>query len=225
MSLHDANGRPGHILLTTAREEAFSPNARLILRRLGYGIFTPEELSAFGPLPQIADLPKPPIEMVVLDEHRLESFLEEFPGSTPPILLLTGRSGIRVPDSRVVAAVTRPAGLHDLFRILQQFFEDVPRATPRVATRIRASCRRREKTWSASVISLSENGCLLLGSEDVPLGSHLHLTLRLPRIGTIELEAESAYQLVPDLGLVFNAVAPRVREAIESYVLEALAPA
>ena len=41
----------------------------------------------------------------------------------------------------------------------------------------------------------------------------------------IEIEAESAYQLVPDLGLVFSAVAPRVREAIGAYVVDALTPA
>lgn len=165
-----------------------------------------------------------PIEMVLLDEHRLEAFLEEAADSVPPILLLTGRSGIRHPHPQVFAAVKRPAGLHDLYRILQQHFEDVPRSTPRVSTHIHAECTQEGRNWSAAVVSLSENGCLLRSTQKVPLGSHFDLSMRLPRVGVIELAAESAYQLVPDLGLVFNALEPWVREAIQSYVVEALSP-
>ena len=62
-------------------------------------------------------------------------------------------------------------------------------------------------------------------SERVPLGSRFSLTLQLPRIGRVEIEAESAYQLVPDLGLVFSSIPADVREAIGSYVVDALSPA
>jgi hypothetical protein len=54
------------------------------------------------------------------------------------------------------------------------------------------------------------------------LGSRLELAFRLPGIGELELEAESAYQLVPDFGLVFHATAPTDRAAIARYVTQAL---
>jgi hypothetical protein len=194
----------------------------MILGRLGYGIFTIDEMESMES--SLASVEVPEIEMVVLDDHRLDDFLADASDKTPPILLLTGRSGIRRSHPEVVAAVKRPAGLHDLYRILQQYFEDVPRNTPRVSTHIRAECNRNGRVWSAAVVSLSENGCLLRSSQSVPLGSHFDLSIRLPRVGTIEIEAESAYQLVPDLGLVFNSVQPWMREAIQAYVVDALSP-
>lgn len=224
MSLHQQGRLPKHVLLTTARSEAFSENARVILRRLGYGIFTREELDLLEVRRDSESGMEAQIDMVVLDEHCLDAFLEAASGQTPPVLLLTGRKGIRHPHPQVVAAIKRPAGLHDLYRILQQYFEDVPRNTPRVSTHIRAECSCRGKVWSAAVVSLSENGCLLRSPLEVPLGSHFDLSLRLPRVGTIEIEAESAYQLVPDMGLVFNSVEPWVREAIQAYVINALRP-
>jgi hypothetical protein len=59
--------------------------------------------------------------------------------------------------------------------------------------------------------------------ETLLLGSRLSLGFELPRSGQIELDAEVAYQLIPDLGVVFNATSPGVREAIGSFVSSALA--
>ena len=81
---------------------------------------------------------------------------------------------------------------------------------------------RGELEWTGKVLSLSENGCLLRTPEPLLLGSRLEVSFRLPKVGTLELEAESAYQLVPDFGLVFHATAPTDREAIVDYVTQAL---
>jgi hypothetical protein len=45
----------------------------------------------------------------------------------------------------------------------------------------------------------------------------------LPDVGSLEIEAEAAYQLVPNIGLVFSAIEPRVRQAIGDYVIDSLA--
>jgi hypothetical protein len=121
-----------------------------------------------------------------------------------------------------VGAVKRPAGLHDLFRLVQQVFEDCPRTTPRLPTHLKVVCRRRGQEWNASLLSLSENGCLLRSPEPLPLGTRLELAFDLPRVGSMELWAEIAYQLVPDLGLVFSGVDPSIRNAIGSYVTASL---
>jgi hypothetical protein len=166
-----------------------------------------------------------PADLYLADEHRLGEVPELELGVSVPVLLLTGRNGIAGADPRVIAAVKKPAGLHDLYRILQQVFEDRPRTTPRVATHLRAHCHRKGQDWGAAVVSLSENGCLLRSPEDIPLGSRLNLVFDLPRVGTVQVEAESAYQLIPDTGLVFSAIPHFVRDAISSYVHEALTPA
>ena len=43
-----------------------------------------------------------------------------------------------------------------------------------------------------------------------------------PRSGPLEVDAEIAYQLVPDVGVIFNGTPPSVRGAIAAYVTEAL---
>ena len=216
---------PKHLLYTNARPEAFAQLTREILGRLGYGILTADELQR---LDRDAVAPRPAIEMLVLDEHRLNDPIE-IPELTRanslPTILLTGRAGIRESQPDIVAGVKRPAGLHELYRILQTQFEESPRSTPRVDVDLDVVCSRGDKSWTAAVLSISENGCLLQSSEEVPLGSRVNMTLNLPEAGTLQLEAESAYQLVPNLGMVFSAIEPRVREAIGAYVLNTLATA
>lgn len=212
--------QPEHLILTGARSEAFVGSTRLILGRLGYRIFSVRELAEAE---EAGGGPGRQIEMLILDEHRLLAADELDPDGLLPIILLTGRAGIRTPDSRIIAAVKKPAGLHDLYRIFQQHFEERSRTTLRVETDLPATCQRRGKVWTASVLSLSDNGCLLRSSESIPLGTTFDLTLELPFVGAIQIKAESAYQLVPDLGLVFNAIEPQARRAIGEYVVDALA--
>ncbi len=214
-----------HLLRTNARPEAFAAHSRPILARLGYAILTPREFEVLAEESVAEQRVDSRVEMLIVDEHRMEEVAGLDPSDELPIVLLTGRRGIRDESSRIVAAVKRPAGLHDLYRVLQQFFEEHPRTAPRVSTHLRAQCRRKGHDWSAAVVSLSENGCLMRSPEPVPLGSMLNMRLQLPRVGSIEIEAETAYQLVPDLGLVFSSVPVHVREAIGEYVHDALAPA
>jgi hypothetical protein len=206
-------------IVAFARPEVFASHSRPILSRLGYEIEIAEPPEGPLEVPKVAD-------MYVADEHRLGE-VPEADSATPsvPVILLTGRRGFAGSDLRVIAAVKKPAGVHDLYRILQQVFEEHPRATPRVATHLRAQCHRKGQNWGAAVVSLSENGCLLRSSEGIPLGSTVNLVFDLPKVGTVQVEAESAYQLLPDTGLVFSAIPHFVRDAINTYVHQALAPA
>jgi hypothetical protein len=109
--------------------------------------------------------------------------------------------------------------------VLQQALEESPRSAPRVATHLAARCRAEGREWGVNVLSLSENGCLLRSPEPLLLGSEVELALSLPRAGRMRLTGEVAYQLVPDVGLVFNATAARDRVALAAWVSEALATA
>jgi len=212
------NAAPPRSVLCDASSDAFAPKTREILGRLGYALVDPTEWEAHQ-----RQRPEQRPDLLLLDDRRLgESEVYEEDGEPVPIVLLSGRQGATGADSRVVGAVKRPAGLHDLYRLMQQIFEETPRSTPRIATQLRARCGRGGREWDGRVLSLSENGCLLRSPEIIPLGQKIRLDLMLPRSGSVSLAAEAAYQLLPDVGLVFNQLSPAHRETLGSFVARAL---
>jgi len=206
------------LIISYARSEAYVPLARVILAKMGYSIVPVED---WENLPT-GDRVRTP-DLRIVDERRLGEISEEGGLSEVPMIVLTGRHGVSGVDPRIIGAVARPAGLHEIYRLIQQIIEDTPRATPRVDTHLPARCRSGEREWRGAVLSLSENGCLLRTPEPVNLGSQIAICFDLPRMGTIETQAESAYQLVPDTGLIFHRTPAAFREAILSFVEESLA--
>lgn len=205
-------------ILCDASSDAFAPKTREILGRLGYTLVDPDEWEE-----QRRGQPEQRPDLLLLDDRRLgECEIYQEDGDPVPIVLLSGRQGATGADSRVVGAVKRPAGLHDLYRLIQQIFEDTPRSTPRIATQLRARCGRGEHEWDGRVLSLSENGCLIRSPELIPLGQKIKLDLMLPQNGSVSLDAEAAYQLLPDVGLVFNRLSPAHRETLGRFVAQAL---
>ena len=197
-----------------ASRDALGPKTQIILSHPGYPTLLPEEFEALR-----AEPPEVAAEMLVVDERRLdeaEAYRTDGPG--PPTVLLTGNEGATGDDARIVGAVKRPAGLHDLDRLMQQVFEDVPRATPRVATQLRAICASGGAHWKGRVLPLSENGCLIRSPEAILLGQQVRLEFVLPRSQSIALEAEAADHLLPDAGLVWSAIDAGSREALVRFV-------
>ena len=204
------------IIVYHASKDALGPRTDVILSRLGYQMLSPETFSEM-----CASNPSVTADLLLVDERRLDETLaaEEDDGQRAiPIVLLTGKQGAVGADSRIVGAVKRPAGLHDLYRLLQQVFEDTPRSTPRVATQLLARCEQGDRNWDGRVLSLSENGCLMRSSEAIPLGQRIQLEFSLPGSVRVCLEAEATYQLLPDVGLVFNAVPAARRKTLERFV-------
>lgn len=190
---------------------------RVILAKLGYVILTPEEIASLGP-----EIEARGPELRIVDERKLAELPEEGAQAVVPIVVLTGRHGVTGADSRIVGAVRRPAGMHELYRLIQQVLEERPRTVPRAPTHLVAHCRRNGLEWRATLLTLSENGCLLRSPEPLLLGSRFRLRFELPQSGPLDLEAETAYQLVPDVGVVFNATSPADRSAISSFVKQLL---
>ncbi len=219
----DLDALPRRLLVAHADPRAFAPMTRAILARMGYRIVVAEELGSLPP-----ELVADPALLLVEDRllGELDAAWSGHAGTPPaPIVLLTGRKGIATRDPRVVGAVRKPAGLHEIYRLVQQILEETPRATPRIPTRLEARCRSGDEEWDTSVLSLSENGCLLRSERPLPLGARVDLTFELPEAGRVETEAEVAYQLISELGLVFHATAPAARDAIVSFVTAELAAA
>ncbi|MEN8181546.1 MAG: PilZ domain-containing protein [Myxococcota bacterium] len=205
------------LLVAHARSDAFAPHARSILSKMGYAIVPAEDLDS---LPE--PLPEQTPDLRIVDERRLAEIPEDQEGQSVPVIVISGRHGVTGADPRIVGAVPRPAGLHELYRLIQQVLEVTPRSTPRIPTHLAASCRRNGREWTCQVVSLSENGCLIRSPEPMPLGSHIELHFELPSSGTIETRAETAYQMPPDLGLIFNETPPKARRAIADFVSSAL---
>ncbi len=203
-----------HVLISHAGPEAYAPMTRVILAKLGYLILLPEELESIAELMDSRPIVR------LLDERQFADIPDD--GDGIPIILLTGRHGATGADARIAGAVKRPAGMHELYRLIQQISEDTPRSTPRVPTHLSAHCKSDGKEWGCTVLSLSENGCLVRTPEPVSLGHRLQLSFELPRCGRIQLEAEAAYQLIPDMGLIFQSTRQKDREAIAAFVTSAL---
>jgi hypothetical protein len=210
----------GRTILYYASSDALGPMTDVILARLGYQIVLPEAFETLR-----AEKPDLQADLLLVDERRLPEVAGEMGGENGhrlPIVLLTGKFGATGDDPRIVGAVKRPAGLHDLYRLMQQIFEDKPRSTPRIQTHLKAHCESRGERWDGRVLSLSENGCLIRSSEAIQLGQKLLLEFALPQAESIVLEAEATYQLLPDTGLVFNALAPSCREALGRFVTQSI---
>ena len=204
------------ILVSHARPRAFADKTIPLLARLGYRIHDARDWAAAEP-------PGAP-ELAIVEDARLAEL--DQPGllarfAALPRIVITGARGVTGGEG-VVAAVNRPAGLHDLYRVIQQVFEDTPRTTPRVATTLRVQCDHGGERFDADLLSLSENGGLLHCEAKLPLGSRFEMRLELPRTGPLALFAEAAYQLVPHVGVVFSGLAARDRDAIGWFVSEAL---
>jgi hypothetical protein len=207
---------PCRLVVTHAAPESFAPMSRAILAKLGYAIVTPEDLAE---LRKEVEVERPDLRIV--DERRLFDVPED--GGPPiPIVVLTGRHGVTGADPRIAGALKRPAGLHELYRLMQQILEDTPRTAPRVPTHLPGVVRRDGKEWKVAVLSLSENGCLIRSPETLLLGSRLELSFDLPASGRLIFDAETAYQLVPDVGLIFNATSPTERQALSGFIESSL---
>ena len=205
------------LILSLARPEAYVPLARAILGRMGYAIVSPEE---WKQSPALA-VRNP--ELCIVDDRQLADLPAEASFAGTPVILLCGKGQPALDDRRVVGAIVRPAGLHELYRLFQQSLEAVARGSLRVPTNLPVRLRSAGREWQGSVLSLSENGCLVRSPEPMDLGAQLEVAFELPRAGLIETRAETSYQLVPDSGLVFQATSAAQRRAIQSYVAENLA--
>ncbi|NNL65453.1 MAG: hypothetical protein HKP30_04365 [Myxococcales bacterium] len=207
--------RPPRLVASYASARSYSPLAAKILPKIGYEIV---------PVERYAEVADRPPDLQICEERRLPEIFDTTAASSIPTVVLTGWRGAPEVDGKIVVGAVRiPAGLHELYRVLQEALEEQPRSVPRVATRLRARCRRDTMEWDARVLSLSENGCLIKSSVVPPLGAVLDVAFDLPRLGTVETQASASYQLMPQLGLVFHATRPEFRRAIATYVTHELA--
>ncbi len=209
------------ILVSHCENRAIADPTEKILGRVGYSILPAADWALMHEASPTR-VGKPDLRLV---DDRCWDEVPALKDAPEPIIMLTGREGSEIKDRRISGAIMRPAGLHDLFRLLQTVLEEMPRSTPRVSTELQARYELDGQESQAAVLSLSDNGCLLRSPEMLSLGTRLRLIITLPNAGEIETDADVAYHMLPDVGLVFNATASSDRNAIHDYVCELLASA
>lgn len=208
----DAALPPSHWIICAARPTGFVLLSRSILGRMGYAIVSLDdwlEKPAFQ-----AHAP----ELCLAEERLITELPDDREFNNVPIVALTGRDGVTSKDPRIIAGIQMPAGLHELYRVLQKAFETTPRSSIRVPARLPAKLTFGGVERQAEVRSLSENGCLVRMPESIPLGAQVEIRFQLPSLGEVETAAAPTYQVLPDTGLVFERTTPGHRRSIQIFV-------
>jgi len=196
------------VILSLAPPQSYVSLARLKLSQAGYSILSEDRWEAhYGNIRRAPDL-------VIVDAERASEL-----GGLPGILLYA--HGQSVPwAASAVGSIERPAGFHDLYRLVQAALEPNPRATPRVPTSIPARVRGGRGGVEARVVSLSRGGCLLRRENPPDTGEEIALEFELPRCGTVEIVGRTVYRRASEAGLVFRNLSAPASQGIQSFVEE-----
>jgi len=184
----------------------FEPRVWTALVRLGY------ELEAER---QSAEAPN----MHIVAASRLSQLSPE---ATEPIILIGEPRSRDADDPRVIGVVRPPAGLLDLYPLLQDALEAHPRAVPRIPTALPARSLREGVDTPGAILSLSEKGCLLRSASSLPGFGSLHLQFMLPDGGPIYTGAEPRHETGKESGLAFERLPEASRAAIAEFVTSSL---
>jgi len=188
-----------------ASDGDFTPTSRSLLWKLGYALVPAEEAES-------------PALRVVRDDRLAEVAAPH----AEPIILLTQGRGRKSRDPRVLGSVKRPAGLHELYRLIQAALEEQPRSVPRAPCSLVAHGTHADGRWELVVQSLSESGCLVTGPELPAIDTAFDLEIELPWGVSIATPAVAAYEQGGSLGLVFHGVTLNARKKLAKAVLQLL---
>ncbi len=191
-------------ILSLSPPSSYAPLARIMLSQAGYSILSEDRWDAHYTNVRVAP------DLVIVDAERAH----ELAGLPGILLYAHGQSVPWAPSA--VGTIERPAGFHDLYRLVQEALEPNPRATPRVNTRIPARCRGAE----IQVVSLSRGGCLIQHANPPEPGEEVALEFDLPRLGTVELVGRTVYRRVNEAGVAFRDLSYSASRGIQKYVEE-----
>jgi PilZ domain len=196
------------VILSLAPPQSYVSLARLKLSQAGYSVISEDRWEA-----HYANVRRAP-DLVIVDAERAHEL-----GGLPGILLYA--RGQSVPwAASAIGSIERPAGFHDLYRLVQAALEANPRATPRVATSIPARVRGVSSDAEAQVVSLSRGGCLLRRQNPPDPGEEIALEFDLPRCGTVQIVGRTVYRRASEAGLVFRNLSGPASQGIQSFVEE-----
>lgn len=196
------------VILSLAPPQSYVSLARIKLSQAGYSVVSEERWEA-----HYAHVRRAP-DLVIVDAERVR----ELAGLPGILLYAHGHSVPWAPTA--IGTIERPAGFHDLYRLVQEALEVNPRATPRVPTSIPARVRGTRGGVDGHVVSLSRGGCLLRRENPPEAGEEISLEFELPRCGTVEIIGRTVYRRAEEAGLVFRNLSVPASQGIQSFVEE-----
>jgi len=197
------------VILSLSPPQSYVSLARIKLSQAGYSVVSEERWEA-----HYAHVRRAP-DLVIVDAERAHE-LSGLPGI---LLYAHGQSVPWAPTA--IGSIERPAGFHDLYRLVQEALEANPRATPRVPTSIPARvCGALNGGAEAQVVSLSRGGCLLRRENPPDPGEEIALEFELPRCGTVQIIGRTVYRRAEEAGLVFRNLSAPASQGIQSFVEE-----
>ena len=204
------------LIASYASPQAFAPRTRAALAGLGYRLIAASTRGRFDD-----DSWHPSLRIV--DDRHLDKLPEENYLPRTPVIVLRGARPGHWRDPRVVGEAARPAGLADLYPLIQRALEDNPRGAPRTATQIPARCTRADRRWMGAIVSLSVDGCLFQTRSDMSQGQEFNLLFPLPRGRMVSTRARVEHCYDNGVGMSFRSSPAAAREAIAEFVTERLA--
>jgi hypothetical protein len=208
----------GRIIASYVSPHAFAPRTRAALVGLGYRVVAASTRGRFDDDSWQPDL------RIVDDRHFEKLPVEEYLPRTP-VIVLSGARRREWRDSRVVGEITRPAGLTDLYPLIQKALEEHPRRAARAATQLPARCTRADRRWMGAIVSLSSAGCLFKTRSEMSPELDFNLLFPLPRGRMISTRARVKHCDGEQVGMSFTNPPDASRRAIAEFVAERLATA
>ena len=181
-----------------APDRAFAPGVQTALMRLGYNLISARTANR----QRSEGLLQPQARIV--DERQLNE-LSARDDDLPQILLIGASSSRKTsPDKSTLGPVRRRARLNELYGLLQNALEPIPRSVPRVVDALPARATRGLESWTGAIRSISEKGCLLQTTTPLDEHSHVEICFPLAKQGLVQLPAVPSYHDGEHTGLVFG---------------------
>ena len=194
-----------------ASDRAFAPGVQTALMRLGYNLISARTADR----QRDQGILSPEIRIV---EKRHVAKLDT--AELPTILLCGPRE--QVDDASLAGVVMKRARLGELYPLLQEHLEDIPRSVPRIQETLPARATLGAESWTGAIRSLSEKGCLLQSTSPLRAETRVELCFPLAKQGLVQIPAELSYRSAEGVGLVFGDVPAETREALSDYVTSRL---
>jgi hypothetical protein len=161
---------------------------------------------------------------IVDDQHFDKLPVENYLPRTP-VIVLSGARRRTWRDARVVGEVSRPAGLTEIYPLIQNALEDTPRRAARARTQLPARCTHADQRCVGAIVALSVAGCLFRTRAELSPGMNFNLLFPLPRDRMVYTRARALHRNGEGFGMAFSNPPEQSRRAIAEFVTERLATA
>ena len=152
-----------------------------------------------------------------------ERHIGRVPRDATPVVVLAGDPARQWDNERIIGAAARPADISALYPLLQRALEAQPRAAARVAAAITARGNIDDRRFDATIVTLSQRGCLIRSAQLLDPRTELNLSFTLPGNHELALRAVICGADADGAAVEFSEIDSAAQHAISDYVQRRLA--